>query len=108
MDHQAIADQHRAGDQVPTDRLPGDAEPVPPEEVIVAVDLLADQVERALARLDDGTYGTCEVCGGAIEEVRLADSPATARCLDCAADGGTDAQGGRPTAGPVDTAPASR
>jgi RNA polymerase-binding transcription factor DksA len=36
---------------------------------------LAD-VERALSRLDDGTYGTCQACGGAIGDERLEAMPA--------------------------------
>jgi RNA polymerase-binding transcription factor DksA len=39
-------------------------------------------VERALAKLDDGTYGTCEVCGGRIGEARLEVMPATRFCID--------------------------
>jgi len=42
---------------------------------------LAD-VERALARLDEGTYGTCEVCGATIDDTVLADAPATRFCPD--------------------------
>ena len=45
---------------------------------------LAD-VDRALARLDEGTYGTCEACGEPISSARLAAEPATARCADHAA-----------------------
>jgi RNA polymerase-binding transcription factor DksA len=37
-------------------------------------------VERALARLDDGTYGTCEVCGDRLAETQLAESPAARFC----------------------------
>jgi len=40
---------------------------------------LAD-VELALARLDDGTYGRCEVCEAAIDEARLAEAPAARFC----------------------------
>jgi hypothetical protein len=40
---------------------------------------LAD-VERALARLDDGTYGRCEVCGDTLSDDELARSPATRFC----------------------------
>ena len=40
---------------------------------------LAD-VDRALERLDDGTYGTCEVCGEAIADDVLAPAPATRLC----------------------------
>lgn len=52
------------------------------------------EVERALARLDDGTYGTCEVCAQPIPDGDLAADP-TARL--CAAH--------RP-ANPAPTAPA--
>jgi RNA polymerase-binding transcription factor DksA len=41
---------------------------------------LAD-VERALQRLDEGTYGTCEACGNAIADERLAAEPATRFCV---------------------------
>ena len=41
---------------------------------------LAD-VEHALKRLDDGTYGTCEVDGEPIPEERLEALPATRFCL---------------------------
>jgi DnaK suppressor protein len=40
---------------------------------------LAD-VGRALERLDDGTYGTCEVCGEAIADDVLERAPATRLC----------------------------
>lgn len=41
---------------------------------------LAD-VERALRRLDDGSYGTCEACGTAIGDDRLAVHPAARFCI---------------------------
>lgn len=43
-------------------------------------------VERALERIADGTYGTCEVCGSAIRAVRLEALPASSRCVDCASE----------------------
>ncbi|HEX2118382.1 MAG TPA: TraR/DksA C4-type zinc finger protein [Acidimicrobiales bacterium] len=42
---------------------------------------LAD-VEHALRRLDDGTYGTCEVCGRTIPDERLEAMPATRLCVE--------------------------
>ncbi|HEX7166843.1 MAG TPA: TraR/DksA C4-type zinc finger protein [Acidimicrobiales bacterium] len=42
---------------------------------------LAD-IEHAMRRLDDGTYGTCEACGKAIPDERLEVMPATRFCLD--------------------------
>ena len=41
-----------------------------------------DEVERALTKLDDGTYGQCEVCGEAIADARLEAMPATRFCID--------------------------
>jgi RNA polymerase-binding transcription factor DksA len=42
---------------------------------------LAD-VEWAMKRLDDGTYGTCETCKRKIPKARLEAMPATRYCLD--------------------------
>jgi DnaK suppressor protein len=41
-----------------------------------------DDVERALTKLDDGSYGACEVCGGPIEPARLEAMPATRFCIE--------------------------
>lgn len=37
-------------------------------------------VTDALARIEAGTYGTCEVCGAPIEEARLAADPSASTC----------------------------
>jgi DnaK suppressor protein len=47
---------------------------------------LAD-VERALAKLDDGSYGICDVCGAPIGEARLDARPWSVRCVRCASAG---------------------
>ncbi|MEI8104923.1 MAG: TraR/DksA C4-type zinc finger protein [Actinomycetes bacterium] len=41
-----------------------------------------EQVERALARLDEGTYGACERCGEPIGAERLAARPWATLCID--------------------------
>ncbi len=41
-------------------------------------------VEEALARLDDGTYGTCRSCGNLIAVDRLEAIPWAATCIECA------------------------
>lgn len=46
-------------------------------------DILA-KVEEALSRIDDGTYGTCDVCGEAIPVARLEALPYTKMCVNCA------------------------
>ncbi|MDA8355203.1 MAG: TraR/DksA C4-type zinc finger protein [Actinomycetota bacterium] len=43
------------------------------------------EVEAAITRLRDGTYGRCEVCGQTIPETRLEAMPAARRCISCAA-----------------------
>ncbi|MEE9298144.1 MAG: TraR/DksA family transcriptional regulator [Acidimicrobiia bacterium] len=43
---------------------------------------LAD-IERALAKIDSGSYGECDDCGQPIGETRLQALPATSRCIDC-------------------------
>jgi len=44
---------------------------------------LLTQVDQALARIDDGTLGECQVCHGVVEEERLLRDPLTSVCLDC-------------------------
>jgi len=43
-----------------------------------------ERIERALAKLEEGTYGTCDVCGGSIAEGRLRAAPESAVCIECA------------------------
>ncbi len=44
---------------------------------------LINKIKEALARIDDGTFGTCEVCGEEISEGRLRARPVTTLCIDC-------------------------
>ena len=43
-----------------------------------------DDVERALAKLEHGTFGVCEDCGKPIGDDRLEAMPAARRCIACA------------------------
>ena len=47
-----------------------------------ARDLLA-QSERALARIEAGTYGSCESCGQPIAKARLKAFPRATLCVSC-------------------------
>jgi RNA polymerase-binding transcription factor DksA len=40
-----------------------------------------DDVDAALTRLDEGTYGRCEACGASIGADRLSAFPAARYCL---------------------------
>ena len=42
------------------------------------------QVDAAMLRLAEGSYGTCVGCGQQIGAARLAARPATSTCLSCA------------------------
>jgi hypothetical protein len=59
-------------------------DPAPPESTIDDVDRLLDEVEAALARLDDGTYGACAACRAPIDDARLAGEPTLRTCAACA------------------------
>jgi DnaK suppressor protein len=43
------------------------------------------EIDRALAKLADGTYGVCDVCGTAIAEERLEALPWAILCVSCKA-----------------------
>jgi RNA polymerase-binding protein DksA len=44
---------------------------------------MLDQIERALSRIEDGTYGICESCGNAIGKGRLQAFPRATLCVSC-------------------------
>lgn len=44
------------------------------------------QIDDALERLDDGSYGVCESCGLEVAEERLSAMPFTRLCRDCQQD----------------------
>ena len=41
------------------------------------------QIDQALARIEDGTYGFCLNCGNAMNEKRLSAIPWSRHCVDC-------------------------
>jgi len=44
---------------------------------------LIAKMQEAIKRIDDGTFGICEVCGGHISEKRLMARPVTTLCINC-------------------------
>ena len=42
------------------------------------------QIRLALLRIDNGTYGTCAICGDPISKERLEARPIATRCIKCA------------------------
>jgi RNA polymerase-binding protein DksA len=45
-------------------------------------------VERAMTKMDRGTYGVCERCGSTISQDRLEAIPWAVLCIDCKRKGG--------------------
>ena len=41
------------------------------------------KIRKAIERIDDGSYGVCEVCGEDIAEKRMIARPVTTHCIDC-------------------------
>jgi DnaK suppressor protein len=44
------------------------------------------KIKEAVERIDEGTFGSCEVCGEAIGEERLKARPVTTQCIECKTD----------------------
>jgi RNA polymerase-binding protein DksA len=74
-------------------------EPLPPDfaeqavelesgETLVALDREVNaeirEIDHALRRLEDGSYGECAECGESISEQRLQALPFARLCIDCA------------------------
>jgi DnaK suppressor protein len=74
-------------------------EPLPPDfaeqavelengETMVALDREVNaeirEIEKALRRVEDGSYGTCTECGDPISEQRLEALPFVGLCIECA------------------------
>lgn len=50
-----------------------------------SLEITLARIERALSKLEEGTYGDCDVCGKPIARPRLEAMPDSVMCLDCAA-----------------------
>lgn len=48
--------------------------------ILSALEAQYDRILAALARVEAGTYGTCEVCGAPIAEARLGANPSALTC----------------------------
>jgi len=52
--------------------------------VAESLEAIEEQLDRALEKLGEGTYGTCDVCGAEIPEGRLKIRPESTLCVECA------------------------
>lgn len=44
------------------------------------------KIKDQIHRIDEGTYGICEICGEPIHEERLRARPETTQCIECKTD----------------------
>jgi DnaK suppressor protein len=49
-----------------------------------SLEVSEERITRALAKLDDGSYGVCDACGGPIAPARLRAAPESVLCIECA------------------------
>ena len=58
------------------------------DQVVEALDregkIELTQINNALKRIDDGSYGQCDCCGADIQEARLLAIPEAELCINCA------------------------
>lgn len=50
---------------------------------VASLHRMLSQIEAALGKVHDGTYGTCDGCQNSISPNELAHEPATTLCADC-------------------------
>ena len=77
----------REGELADFDQHPGDAgSETHDQEVEATTEVFLDEerrrIDEALTALDEGTYGTCVVCGKEIPAGRLEAKPDAVRCVD--------------------------
>lgn len=83
----AVSDADRDASSEGADQHPADAgtemfERERAVSILQRVDAKLADVDRALQRLNAGTYGACEACGRPIKRARLEARPASRFCLD--------------------------
>ncbi len=47
---------------------------------------LISKIEKAMGKIEEGTFGICDACGEPIEFKRLEARPVTNRCIECKTD----------------------
>jgi RNA polymerase-binding protein DksA len=91
-DLQAEVEQESAGgedvselssvDQHPADQATETFEREKDLSILESTDEQLRDIERAFARIENGSYGTCEVCGRPIGDERLQAKPSARLCID--------------------------
>jgi DnaK suppressor protein len=79
---QAVGSELSSNDQHPADLATDTFERARDVSIAQRVEAEITDVDRALQRIDQGTYGTCEACGRQIDDARLQVVPATRFCVE--------------------------
>lgn len=84
-------------DQHPADQATESFEREKDLSILESTDEQLRDIELAFARVEDGSYGSCEVCGRPIGEERLRARPSARLCIDHQreAEQGPEARSGR-------------
>lgn len=78
--HDSVPDH--VDERAPTPEAPADDGLARRIAALERIEVELADVDRTLSRLDDGGYGSCEVCGQPIADERLAASPTASTCGD--------------------------
>lgn len=77
------ADEQDTYDQHPADQASELFEREKNMSVMRTLEVQLDEVDNALQKFEQGTYGQCESCGRPIAEKRLRAFPAAIHCIEC-------------------------
>jgi RNA polymerase-binding transcription factor DksA len=77
------ADEQDSYDQHPADAGSELFEREKNMSVMRTLEVQLDEVDNALQKFEQGTYGQCESCGKPISEKRLRAFPAAIHCIEC-------------------------
>jgi DnaK suppressor protein len=86
----AVRDEGRVGSALPPPRDPAEVPSEP--ETVAALEAELARIDRALARLEQGEYGSCLSCGRSINPDALDDEPDRELCALCESDRGRPTQ----------------
>ena len=82
--HRQLIDEHVAQQTRAVElQDPLDLEPDLAEVLLDRCHEALEEIEEALRRFDEGTYGLCVFCGAAIRYERLEALPAARHCVSC-------------------------
>jgi len=74
--------------EIPSDNHPGDVATITLDREIEYTleeneERLIAEIDAALQRIEEGTFGLCATCGNPIGDERLEAVPYTTQCIDC-------------------------